>query len=387
MKKTRREFGLLSSLGIGGTLASSGLAGRRFEAPPETGQPRTFRLHEDPSYSCFEVNLAFAGGSEVIAAYARSEPGRETGDILLTRSRDGGAAWHPSTREALFSSDASSNSAHQLAAIACLHDGVLLASTTRFRSPFEGKLRWRRGVETDGVYLRESVDGGHRWGEIRRVDAAPFEIAWTRGAIVEMPDGSLLLPLAGQLHKTYRAAREPMVTFLLRSADRGVHWRYHGTIAHDHHGGRDYDEPVMIRLSDGRLLCMLRSHENPRRDPPGGYLYMTSSVDGGASWTKPQKTSMWGHPAHLLRLQDGRVLCTYGYRMHPAPGVRASLSKDGVEWKPESSFAIRTLPDLDSEHLQIGCPTSVQLNDGAILTAYHVWEAGRQCLEASLYRI
>ena len=117
---------------------------------------------------------------------------------------------------------------------------------------------------------------------------------------------------------------------------------------------------------------------------------MALSDDGGAHWDEPRKTSMWGHPANLLRLRDGRILCAFGYRMHPNPGVRACLSQDGFEWKPENIFAVKELPHLYSNRLQIGCPSSVELSDGRILTAYQVWsesEENRQRLEGSLYRV
>jgi hypothetical protein len=108
---------------------------------------------------------------------------------------------------------------------------------------------------------------------------------------------------------------------------------------------------------------------------------------------------MWGHPANIIRLLDGRILCTYGYRMHPDPGVRGCISADGTDWKPENAFIVKALPDVASDRMQIGCPSSVQLHDGRILTAYQVWAKSgnregrdgtteeRQCLEASLYRV
>ena len=99
---------------------------------------------------------------------------------------------------------------------------------------------------------------------------------------------------------------------------------------------------------------------------------------------------MWGHPAALLSLRDGRVLCTYGYRMHPNPGVRGCVSADGVEWKPEHIFPVREFASLEADRLQIGCPSSVELDDGGILTAYQVWSESQtqhQCLEAKRYRI
>ena len=110
-------------------------------------------------------------------------------------------------------------------------------------------------------------------------------------------------------------------------------------------------------------------------------------------------TSMWGHPASLLRLEDGRVLCAYGYRMHPNPGVRACLSGDGLNWRPSDIFTVSASPEVDSAHLNIGCPSSVELEPGRILTAYQVWaqtgrpeQAGegasqRQCLEGTVFRV
>jgi hypothetical protein len=392
MNKTRRAFGL-SGFGLGAALAGS----RPFAHPPDQNQPRTSRLHEDPKLSVFEASLARGAGSEVLAAFGRSKPGSEVGDIALVRSRDGGATWLEAPLS-LFASDAplDGSRGYQPAALTRLSAGGLIACTTRFGFLFEGKVGWRRGAQTDGVFVRASSDHGYRWDEIRKVDTFPFQRAWTRGPIVEMPDGKLLLPLAGQKSDSYSAFDEPISSFSLRSDDGGVNWKFHGIIAQD---SADFDEPAMISLGGPRLLCVLRSHQAPRRDPPGGYLYMASSADGGATWSKPRNTSMWGHPASLLRLQDGRVLCTYGYRMHPNPGVRACVSKDGIAWKPSDIFTVSASPDVDSDHLAIGCPSSIELGPGTILTAYQIWaQVGkgdqadaisqqRQCLESTLYRV
>jgi hypothetical protein len=386
MKKTRRAFGL-SGFGFGAALAGSAGLGRSREGH----EPRTVRLHEDTKRSCLEVSLARGGDSEVFATFARAQPGSEVGDILLVRSGDGGVTWQKATSAPLFSNDGTQqgNGGYQHAALTRLGDGALLAATTKFGFLFGGEVGWRRGSQIDGVYVRASSDGGSTWGEVRNVGIEPFRRAWTRGPIVEMQDGSLLLPLAGQRGDRYSDVHEPISSFLMRSDDRGVSWKFHATIAQDPRGASDYDEAVMVSLGGQRLLCALRSHQAPRRDPPGGYLHLTVSEDGGASWSSPRMSSMWGHPANLLRLADGRVLCTYGYRMHPNPGVRACISRDGVDWQPGDIFTVNSLPDVDGEHLQIGCPSSVELDAGRVLTAYHVWAqaSDRQCLEGSLFRV
>jgi hypothetical protein len=386
MKNTRREF---SFLGLGTALAGGAKLGF---AKARQDNPSIVRIHQDSKLSCLEINLAAGRPGDVVSTFCRAASGTEAGEILFARSADGGASWE---RPVVLFSDNQKTQGHQLAGITRLNNGSLLAASTRFRFLFEGKVRWRRGSDTDGVYLRESTDGGSRWSEIRKIDTSPFRLAWTRGSIVEMPDGSLLLPLAGLQAATHDTS-EPIRSFVLRSIDAGQNWANHGTIAYDAGGSTDFDEPAMISLGGQRLLCALRSHDSPRKDPPGGYLHMTISEDGGATWGETQKTSMWGHPANLLRLRDGRVLCTFGYRMHPNPGVRACLSPDGVQWKPENIFAVKELANVESADLQIGCPSSVELTDGRILTAYQVWSASRnakeavqprQLLEGSLYRV
>jgi hypothetical protein len=401
MDNTRRKF-VLSSLGVGGALAySNALGGVRGLGVPSSGpKPVVVGIHEDPEFSCFEVNLGKHREGGVIATFGRGRAGSETGDILAIRSADG-LTWQKSKPARLFSGaeDGGPSYGHQLASIASLADGTLIACSTKFRFLFEGKVGWRRGSEMDGVYVSRSSDRGQNWGDVQRIDMAPYRIGWTRGAVVEMPDGRLLLPLSGQKGDRYSEADEPISTFLMRSVDRGVHWKFHSTVAMDTHGGRDYDEPAMVSLGGQRLLCVLRSHESPSRDPLGGYLHMAISDDGGGNWSRAQKTSMWGHPANVIRLHDGRILCTYGYRMHPNPGVRACVSADGTDWKPENAFIVKAMPDVPSDRMQIGCPSSVQLDDGRILTAYQVWaetknrdgrsgaEEQRQCLEASLYSV
>jgi hypothetical protein len=401
MDRTRRKF-VLSSLGVGGALAYGNALGgaRGLGVHPGGIKSMVFGLHEDPEFSCFEVNLGKHREGGVIATFGRGRAGSETGDILVLRSENG-LAWQKSKPARLFSvdEDGGPGHGHQLASVASIADGTLLACSTKFRFLFEGKVGWRRGSEMDGVYVSQSSDGGRNWGDVQRIDIAPYRIGWTRGAVVEMPDGGLLLPLAGQKGDRYSEADEPISTFLMRSDDRGIHWNFHSTVAVDARGGRDYDEPAMVSLGGQRLLCMLRSHESPSRDPLGGYLHMAVSDDGGLNWSRTQETSMWGHPANVIRLQDGRILCTYGYRMHPNPGVRGCVSADGSDWKPENAFIVKAVPEVPSDRMQIGSPSSVQLDDGRILTAYQVWAATkqcdgrtgaqehRQCLEASLYSV
>jgi hypothetical protein len=125
------------------------------------------------------------------------------------------------------------------------------------------------------------------------------------------------------------------------------------------------------------------------RDDRHAYLMESWSGDNGLTWSYPRYTSIKGTPPHLLRLKDGRILCTYGYRFRPM-GIRAVISNDGGKsWgnplvlrcdgghaseferdKLKYKFMKKEKKYLyNSMHL--GYPVSIQLKDDSILTVYY----------------
>ena len=162
----------------------------------------------------------------------------------------------------------------------------------------------------------------------------------------------------------------------------------------------------MLRLKDGRLVCFMRTHVNPSGDAKN--MVMTISEDDGFSWTPPKWTNIWGYPADLIMLADGRYLMVYGYR-RPPYGTRGMVSEDGVTWDVANEFVIREggVPsssgvfspssslgwdagegdgggiDHDNPGLfqHIGYPTVVQAPDGAIVACYHEWGNDRNPLQ------
>ena len=93
---------------------------------------------------------------------------------------------------------------------------------------------------------------------------------------------------------------------------------------------------------------------------------------------------MWGHPAHLLPLDDGRLLCSYGYRRKPF-GVRASVSDDGGRsWDIEHEIILRD----DGASRDLGYPSSTQLGDGSLVTVYYIHgEDGVRHIAATRWRV
>ena len=175
-----------------------------------------------------------------------------------------------------------------------------------------------------------------------------------------MPDGSYLLPLNGCCPGDVGEGRAPIPdrAFVVRSRDGGRTWGQPSAVAHDPHGRLIFGEPSLLRLPSGKLLCMMRT---------GDYLYQAFSTDDGWVWQGLRRSPIWGFPSHLLRLRSGRILCTYGYRREPF-GIRACLSDDeGETWDVSNEIVIRD----DGVHRDLGYPSSVQLQDGRILSVYY----------------
>ncbi|MFA6561720.1 MAG: sialidase family protein [Verrucomicrobiia bacterium] len=156
-------------------------------------------------------------------------------------------------------------------------------------------------------------------------------------------------------------------SFVLRSADDGETWEL-VTIAKPVSDAKEgeigFDETAIAELPDGRVMAMMRP--DPDRH---GYLYQSISDDGGKTWSQPVKTPMWGYPAQLIALRDGRVLCSYGYRRAPM-GIRACLSRDGGRtWNIKREFVLRA--DGKRSGSDLGYPLTTELEDGTLLTIYY----------------
>ena len=199
----------------------------------------------------------------------------------------------------------------------------------------------------------------------------------TRTPILTPPDLSLMNYNSAALCVTRKGIRLNAIygrqnnhlstSFVLRSADEGETWEL-ATIARpvketigDETG---FDETALAEMPDGAVLAMMRP--DPDRS---GFLWQSRSQDSGKTWSSPVKTPVWGFPAHLLVLRDGRVLCTYGYRRAPM-GIRACLSRDGGRtWDIEHGFVLRT--DGKRSGSDLGYPLTTELEDGTLVTVYY----------------
>ncbi len=130
------------------------------------------------------------------------------------------------------------------------------------------------------------------------------------------------------------------------------------------------NEPNMIELPDGRLLCHIRG-ENAELFNGGDEtlftVFQSVSDDKGKTWSEPEMLldETGGAPPHLIQLSSGVLLSTYG-RRKPPYGIMAMMSIDGGKsWEKD----IRIYENLVSDDL--GYPSTIELNDGTLITVFY----------------
>ena len=126
--------------------------------------------------------------------------------------------------------------------------------------------------------------------------------------------------------------------------------------------------PSSIRLPDGTLITTVRVHKGE-----GNRIDSYVSHDNGSRWTLQgtvaETGAFNGNPPGLLRLKDGRLCVTYGYRSKPY-SIRARLSRDdGKTWGD-----ILTVRD-GGVAWDLGYPRTVQRPDGKLVTVYYFNDA------------
>jgi sialidase-1 len=329
------------------------------------------------AYSCFpdimlrqngELLVSFrrAGGFSLEALHRGKYDHVDKGArIALARSADGGRSWQLDRIFAPFDPECG----EQDPSIAEV-DGSLTINFFQWRvvpAEEKGRLRYPARQQYDGSWadvegpwLVRSFDGGTTWeGEPVAVDSAPLARAGTSDAVLPLPSGDCLMGIYGA-----EPGSSVCRAYSVRSRDGGDSWGEPSLIAADPAGRLSFEEPALECTGDGHLLAMLRCGEAGRYD----YLYQARSFDQGQTWVELTSTPMWGHPAHLLLLDDGRLLCSYGYRHQPY-GVRACLSKDhGATWDIQQEIVLRD----DGGSRDVGYPSSVQLGDGTLVTVYYI---------------
>ena len=220
-----------------------------------------------------------------------------------------------------------------------------------------------------GNWMRRSEDNGATWSEpVKHRVSAPH-------GPIQLSDGRLLIVGSADHDGDKFIGVE-------ESSDDGKNWQLISKVPLAPQDSVKWCwEPHLVQVAKDRLVAMIRFQP---RDRSQNFLLQTESHDGGRTWSTAQRTSIWGYPPHLIKLNDGRLLVTYGVR-RPEYSERACLSNDGGKtWDVDNEIVIQTAMNGD-----LGYPASVQLDDASIYTVYYqIDQPGEKtCLMGAHWRL
>lgn len=319
---------------------------------------------------------------ELLAVFSGDRDGHicPYGKVQLVRSSDEGETWSQPVTIRNSSMD------DRDAGIVELKDGTLLvnsfssfcfASQKKYRGIYE-KIPEADAIRDTGYFTIRSTDGGKTWDSpVRTMSSAPHNF-------IQLRDGRILTvgrrwTSQGNFHE-----KDPQANILKHailaevSNDGGKTWQILSHIKPQApYQATGMHEPHVVELKNGTLVCQIRYHGGRHR------TLQCESKDGGKTWGDIHETGIYGFPSHLIGLQDGRILSTYASREVGSIGEYACVSADdGKTWSTPVMLSRDGNRDL-------GYPSTVQLKDGTLLTAYyqHPTPNSLACLMATKWRL
>ena len=333
---------VLLSLGLLVTAAPAE-PGRRYV---ETKAGQTAKPIVAADNVCAWPNLTVLGDGSVVATiFNQPSHGSVAGDVECWATDDGGRTWQKRGTPAPHEPDC--NRMNVAAGLAKNGDLVVISSGWSNRyPPGQAGGPFRAGILKPWVC--RSSDGGRTWSIDTEAfpgkapnggDCIPF------GDIVEGNDGALRVAIYAPVKR-----RDDRV-YVYRSADDGKNWGEPAPL--DENAYRN--ETALLHLGEGKWLAAVRENG----------LHLHRSTDDARTWEYLTRlTGPAQHPGHLLRLRDGRIILSSGNRTEGDKRVEVRQSHDdGQTW----SEPVRVV-DFQGDG---GYPSSVQLPDGQVLTAYY----------------
>jgi hypothetical protein len=291
------------------------------------------------------------------------------GELFLIRSRDGGRSWDPSTLQPVFRLNttvedirAQGPESYEPEGGLDFSDGNVLVMSGAVPALLKPDSR---------AWLRASADGGRTWRRPILLPLGGLGSLTGHGSAMVRSDGTQLVGLSttspdGWTHRP-----------LVYASTDGIEWRFLSFVTPAVDGGSAISDRAissifgatrhfytrLIELADGRILASLR-FQRDARDVIWTDIF--DSGDGGRTWRFLSRVNDWGAPGDIVQMQDGRVVCVYGYRVRP-PGIRARVSEDGGRsWGPE--IILRD----DGGSWDVGYPRVIEHEPGKLLTVYYI---------------
>jgi len=297
-------------------------------------------------------------GSLVATISNQPSHGRKLGDVECWSSLDG-KFWQKAGTPAVH--DPQTNRMNVAAGLSKSGELIVLASGWEV----SGNPEIEENVKLIYVlrpWVSISKDHGKNWS----VNKSGFPVAESGmtnfvpfGDILEAEDGSLrVIGYAQSLDKAINKVS------MFRSDDNGRSWTMLAKISTgsgESALAKGHNETALYHLGNGEWIAAAR------RWRAGASLDLFRSTDDGKTWNiESELTQGRQHPAHIMQIKDGKLLLTYSNRISGKYGVAIKTSDDkGKSWSDEIILFSQDL------YADIGYPSSVQMENGNIVTAYY----------------
>ena len=366
------------------------------------------------------------GGGEIAVAHCHAPASYKTREnighghhqymgraqVLLQRSLDHGETWRPEDEVVIW--DHSLDLAERRAIVQRADEPGVAREEIDLTSP-DAMVAFPRqatgpedpeGRPTLECFALRSAYRGRTWETVpTRVSPPPgFNFVSVDGAApIQFPDGTFVVPAwldnrnSGSNLREYNDA----IIALYGSDDHGLTWKYLAEVVRDPTAWGRPGYANQLLLPSGRLQCYFNRINGIRND-----IELTSSDDGGYSWSAPQPIVAWGNSPWAgqhrpgdhwdgwlyrspwpVRLRDGRIVVLFARRQSPS-GIGLIVSEDdGATWSAEA--IVRD----DGSGADLGYPVATELDDGRIFTAYYFMEAdgnnfgGTRHIAGSFFRL
>ena len=205
-----------------------------------------------------------------------------------------------------------------------------------------------------GCWLFRSTDGGVKW------DARKDSLVNSPHGPIMLSDGRIFYP-GKELWKTPKRSGYSI------SQDDGATWHWGGEFpTRPGDNSEEYHELHGVETDSGKIVVQIRNHNKAN----SAETLQTESSDGGKTWATPHEIGVWGLPSHLLKLRDGRLLMTYGYRRQPFGNLARISENEGQTWSEPIAISD------DGIGGDLGYPSTIQREDGTLVTVWYEAQAG-----------
>lgn len=291
--------------------------------------------------------LARAANGTLIMIYRKATGHTSSKGVIVKKtSTDDGATW---SAETTIVNDATYDAREP--GLTKLANGDLILAYVLYNQAGLGSL-----LPGDQVYVKKSVDNGVNWSASVTVTTGFTSHGYASASVVELANGDLLMPTYGDdIGDTLWSCK------VSKSTDAGATWAFLATIADGDALGRRCDEPNIVLMNDGSLLC---AHQMEAGDQSSDFVGISTSTDSGATWATPTMMwALWGNP-HMTHLANDHVIITTREWV-TRKIIARSTTDGGTTWS--DSVVLDTSTYFEMEYAQ-----GLELYPGLIGVVYSV---------------